>query len=199
MKDTIRFVLTLALVTLVSAFLLSYLYTKVEGNIEKQKKAKLENAIKYVLNTEEFEKVEGEKTSYWKIPGNDDKFAVRCSSQGFDGLIDSVVGINREGEILKIKVIQQQETPGLGAKMDAVKSNKYIWDFITGKKREKLDPTPYFQKQFFGEKYEDLEVVKQPSDDPGSIEALTGATISSKAVVQGIKDGAKKLMEEVNK
>lgn len=193
MKDTIRFVITLVIVTLLSSFILSLLYTKVRAKIELQQKAVQNDAVNFVLdNPHKLEEVQSADHKYWKgldSEGNLKGYVVLCEGKGFSSTIKIIAGVNVNGKINKIRVIAQQETPGLGAAMNAVKSNKYIWDLITGKKREKVDPNPYFQKQFFGTNYNKLEIVKRNPEKKGEIEALTGATISSKAVVKAIKDG----------
>ena len=193
MKETIKFILTLAIVTFISASLLSYVYIKVKGKIELQKKAKVENAIKFVFNdVAKKEEVNKNNVHYWKCFDKNNNllgYAVLCKKNGFSSTIQIIAGVKKDGTITKIQVISQQETPGLGAQMGAIRSNKYIWDFITGKKRSKLAPIPYFQQQFFGKNYENLVVVKHKPDKDNEIQALTGATISSRAVTNGIKEG----------
>ncbi len=193
MKDTIKFVVTLVIVTVLSAGILSYVYIRVKGKIEIQKKASVENAIKFVFNDmAKKEEVKNNNSHYWKCFDKDNKllgYAVLCKKGGFSSIIQIIAGVKPDGAITRIKIISQQETPGLGAKMNQIRSNKYIWDFITGKKRVKISPIPYFQKQFFGKNYEDLIVVKHKPNKNNEIQALTGATISSKAVTNGIKKG----------
>ena len=200
MKDTMKFVITLFLVTLISAFVLSFLYSKVQDKIEAQKKAAENDAINFVLDDPaEIEKFEEDGLKYWK--GTDDKgvfsgYAVLCEAPGFSSTIKIIAGCTEDGRIIKIKIIDQAETPGLGANMEVVQTNKYIWDFITGKKREAVSPIPFFQEQFFGKSYGELRVVKEPpKEGSGEIETLTGATISSQAAVDAIKAGIGKLLE----
>ena len=67
------------------------------------------------------------------------------------------------------KILQANETPGLG---DKAKDDK-------------------FRKQFEGKPAQQLEVVKVPTDK--NIQALTGATITSKAVTKGIKEAVEEV------
>lgn len=84
--------------------------------------------------------------------------AVIASSQkGFSGLVKIMVGFHPDGSINNIAVLEQKETPGLGTKM---KDEKFIRQF-----REK-DPSTF-----------NLKVKK----DQGDVDALTGATITTRA------------------
>jgi electron transport complex protein RnfG len=96
--------------------------------------------------------------------------------QGYSSTIRTVVGVDREMSITGIKVAFQQETPGLGTRVEEVKRGQ---------------KTSWFQDQFKGKKIEQLEVVR--AKDPARIEAITGATISSKAVTNSVREALTKL------
>jgi len=174
-KELIGGILILTIITALSGYLLAQVYKTTKPAIEKQKKIeegkinreifpdgaefveKEENGIKYfsVLNSE------GEEIG--KIFTN--------SSLGYSGYIKIKVGINKNGEIKGIKILQHNETPGLGAK---TKEDKFL-------------------SQFKGKTAEELYLKKDKSE--GKIDAITGATISSRAVA----DGVRKLLEKTNK
>ncbi|MCW5518461.1 RnfABCDGE type electron transport complex subunit G [Aureitalea sp. L0-47] len=82
---------------------------------------------------------------------------VGSSEKGYSGLIKIMVGFNPDGSINNIEVLEQKETPGLGTKM---KEDKFIRQF-RGK-----HPSTF-----------SLEVKK----DKGDVDALTGATITTRA------------------
>ena len=82
---------------------------------------------------------------------------VGSSEKGFSGLVKIMVGFNPDGSIKNIAVLEQKETPGLGTKM---KDEKFINQF-RGK-----HPSRY-----------NLKVKK----DQGDVDALTGATITTRA------------------
>ena len=74
-------------------------------------------------------------------------------------------------KILKIKFLQQAETPGLGTKIENDPTNK--------------TDAFWFHKQFENLPLTDAITVvkgKAPDKDKSQIQAITGATISSKAV-----------------
>jgi electron transport complex protein RnfG len=92
-------------------------------------------------------------------------YAVRVNAKGFHGDIDMVLGISLDDKIQGIKIIAQTETAGLGANI--VK--------------------PDFTSQFKGKPIENpIEVVKSGASADNQVDAVTGATLSSKGVVSGI-------------
>ncbi len=91
------------------------------------------------------------------------------SKNGFGGAISLMVGFSASGEVLNVNVLKQTETPGLGTKM-ADEGNPLLAS-IQGQKLE--------DKQLVDGK---LAVKK----DGGDVDALTAATISSRAYVDAI-------------
>jgi Na+-translocating ferredoxin:NAD+ oxidoreductase subunit G len=83
---------------------------------------------------------------------------------GYSGDIELLVGVNREGTIAGVRAIRQQETPGLGDKVD-IKKSDWILSFNG---RSLANPTL------------DGWAVKQ---DKGVFDQFTGATITPRAVV----------------
>ena len=94
--------------------------------------------------------------------GNDVGYAVMVSSYGYGGEISLAVGIDNELKVTGVDVISHSETPGLGAKC-------------------KNDS---FKNQFVG-KTNGIEVSKSRAKD-NEIDAITSATITSKAVTNGV-------------
>lgn len=88
--------------------------------------------------------------------------AFMAQGRGYGGAIDILVGLKPDNKSLQgIKIITQQETPGLGAKI----VNASFLDQFKGVPVDKVDLTR----------------------NGGKIDAITGATISSSAVVNGVK------------
>jgi len=88
---------------------------------------------------------------------------VGSSKKGFSGLIKLMIGFKQNGNINNIVVLEQKETPGLGTKM---KEEKFVKQY-----RDK-DPSKF-----------NLKVKK----DGGEIDALTGATITSRAYSEAVQ------------
>lgn len=92
-------------------------------------------------------------------------FAVKCASpNGFSGNIELMVGFREDGIIHNIEVLQQAETPGLGANM--VSEGNALTASFVGKSAAELN----------------MAVKK----DGGDIDALTAATISSRAYSEAV-------------
>ena len=89
----------------------------------------------------------------------DQGYVVEVTPSGFGGSIDMVVGVDNEGLVTGVSIINMSETSGLGA--NAAKEA--------------------FRSQYIGKNGE-LAVSK----DGGEIDALTGATITSRAVTGGV-------------
>lgn len=85
------------------------------------------------------------------------------SEKGFSGTVKTMIGFKPDGSIHNIVVLEQKETPGLGTKM---KEAKFIKQFL-GK-----NPTTF-----------NLKVKK----DGGQVDALTGATISTRAFSETVQ------------
>lgn len=100
--------------------------------------------------------------------------------KGYSSRIRTVVGVDRELKITGIKIAFQQETPGLGTRIEEVR---------------KGDDSPWFQEQFRGKALEYLEVVR--TEDPERIEAITGATISSQAVTNSVREAVEELQKVI--
>ena len=92
-------------------------------------------------------------------------YAVQVAPGGFDGPITMMVGVDFDGNILGISVIKHTETAGLGAVAAA-----------------KTSAGESFRGQFVGQSGS-VSVTK----DGGQIEAITGATITSRAVCVGVQ------------
>ena len=92
-------------------------------------------------------------------------YAVKVAPKGYGGAIDLVVGVTTDGSIQGIKVGNNNETPGLG----------------------KNSATPKFQDQFSGKTWGNpINVIKSGTPKDNEIAALAGATITSRAVADGV-------------
>lgn len=104
------------------------------------------------------------RNDYYEIYGTEGTigYAFITKGKGYGGEISILVGINTEYVIKRITIISDTETPGLGTK---IKEN-------------------FFTDQFAGLSASDISLSK----DGGKIDAITGATISSSAVVDAVRD-----------
>ena len=98
------------------------------------------------------------------VYASDKGYAVEVTPMGFDNTITMMVGIDTEGKVLGISIISHTETAGLGAVAAA-----------------KNTAGEAFRGQFAG-----LSDTLSVTKDGGQVDAITGATITSRAICQGI-------------
>ena len=91
-------------------------------------------------------------------------WCVNVSSKGYGGMVGFVVGITKDGAVKAINILSHSETPGLGAK----------------------STEPEFYTQFNDKDKLPLKVVKGSASNPDEIAAISGATITSNAVTDGV-------------
>uniref|UniRef100_A0A7C4Y5Q7 Ion-translocating oxidoreductase complex subunit G n=1 Tax=candidate division WOR-3 bacterium TaxID=2052148 RepID=A0A7C4Y5Q7_UNCW3 len=175
MKDFIKPTFVLVIVGIVSAGLLSFVYNKTLPEIEKRAKESLNESLSLVFPVEgvEFENVIPDTLWVAKKDGNVLGIVFVNISKGYSGIIKVVVGLDREGKILKVFVPKDvlTETPGLGMKV-AEES---------------------FLKQFSGLKKEEVYLKK----DGGKIDGITAATISSRATTNAVRNGIEKYFSKI--
>ena len=161
-------VLSLVIISMVAAGALAGVYTLTEATIAKQEAQKQQAAILAVLpegcSIAEPEQAEG--TTIYKAYINNEwvATAVETSEVGFDGPQVIMVGLDAEGQVLDYVVLKQTETPGLGAHID-----HWFKDAVGN-------------RSIIGKKAGALTVNK----DGGDVDAITAATISSRAFLKAI-------------
>ena len=171
-SNFLNMALSLTVIALVAAGALAWVYTITKEPISLAKDQKKEQAIKDVLP--EYTRTDAPET----VNGltvvrayNDNTFvgaAVETAGNGFGGTIRLMVGFDADGNICNYSVLEQAETPGLGTKMvDWFKTAKNKQD-IRG-----LNPA---------------KVKFAVSKDGGDIDAITAATISSRAFLQAVNN-----------
>ena len=165
-KYVARLAITLLLITSVVAAALAGINSITAPVIAQLKEAKLQNAINEVLPGGG-EAVDFTDDTGWvsAVYQSESGYAVEVTpTTGFNGAITMMVGIDNDGKVLGISVVSQTETAGLGAVCAATTS-----------------AGEGFRGQFAGMGGE-IKVDK----DGGDVDAITGATITSRAVCDGI-------------
>jgi electron transport complex protein RnfG len=89
---------------------------------------------------------------------------------GYSGAINMIMGIDRNGNILGVRVLSHKETPGLGDKIEVAKSD-WILNFA-GRSLDSLVPAKWAVKK-----------------DGGEFDQFAGATITPRKSVQAIHRG----------
>ena len=163
MNKILRLVITLFLITAVVAAALAGVNTITKDAIAANQEKKTQDALAVVLpDAGNLEKValSGDAGIVSEVYTDGASYAVKVLPGGFDGEITMMVGI-ADGKITGISVISHTETPGLGA--------------VAAAQNAKGEA---FRGQFVGQSGE-LAVGDQ-------IDAMSGATITSNAVVTGV-------------
>ncbi|OFX56557.1 MAG: hypothetical protein A2066_17765 [Bacteroidetes bacterium GWB2_41_8] len=167
--------IALFVITAVAGLALSAVYSVTKEPIAASQKAKINNAIKMVIP--EFESIldtvlmpdEGKDSIriHRLLKGTESSgVAVQTyTDEGFSGRFTLMVGFMPDGAISNIEVLEHKETPGLGTKM----------------------ALPSFKDQFKGVKLSDLPGEKiLVKKDGGQVDAITAATISSRAFCDAV-------------
>jgi Na+-translocating ferredoxin:NAD+ oxidoreductase subunit G len=160
----------LALACLFAGILIAAVYF-VTAPIAAEKRIMLNNqAMKaLVKDADTFEKVNEMEhmESWYRAKKNNEviAFVVPGESKGYGGSIKMLVAITPDGKVIDYTIMAHNETPGLG---------------------DNAQKEP-FRSQFFGKDETKLVVVKDPTNKD-NIQALTGATITSKAVTKAVKE-----------
>lgn len=179
----------LCAITLVVALALGAVNAVTAGPIAEQNAQKIKDSLENVMPGAESEQIDVPEgtivttetknatsvtiLSAYKMTkdGADAGYCVEVGPTGFGGAVDTMVGIDSDGKVTGISVISaSSETPGLGAR----------------------STEPEFQAQFAGQVGTEVAVAK----DGGSIDALTGATITSRAVSEGVVAAAQFAAEQ---
>jgi electron transport complex protein RnfG len=168
MKKLLNMIIALTVIGLISGGVLAYVYQLTLPKIEQKRTEETNAAIYKVLpETKSYEKVANADLTYYKCFDNRKRMigtAILCKGNGYQGAIKMMVGVNADfSRFTGMIVLEQVETPGLGAKISEAK----------------------FQNQFKNlATKQPIEYVKgaEPTKE-NEIQAITGATISSAAVV----------------
>jgi electron transport complex protein RnfG len=193
-------------VGILSSLVLAGTYTLTQPRIEQNKRDELQEAIFVVLpeakdcernQANECQNIGTEEVQVYK--GLNDQqaligYAFVAEGPGFQGTISMIVGIEDDLDtLLGMKVLEQAETPGLGAKIAQETPKKDFYEQFTQLPLAVITPeTSTTDVQNF--------VVCLKTDDPAlqnDVQAITGATISSNAVASIINQHLMKLREIV--
>lgn len=178
-SNLINMVLALLIITLVAGGTLGMVYKVTKEPIAAAKLAKQKTAIESVVpgfdnnptdEAYELTSAEGYVLEVFPCKKGNDLLGVAISSKtmkGFSGEIKLMVGLKPDGSIINYSVLEHKETPGLGSKMQE-------WFNSTEKPAQSvLGKNPGTNN---------LTVSK----DGGEVDAITAATISSRAFLDAI-------------
>ena len=177
-KDMFKLGLNLLIISAVAALLLAFTNNVTADTIAKRNEQANAEARKLVLESaQDFEEVKDVKTDNSKgvevseiyeakdASGNTVGYTLKVLPSGYGGTIELMVGIDSaNGQVSGINVVSNSETAGLGAK----------------------STDPEFSDQYKGKPLEELSVLKNGTPGDTEIKAISGATITSTAVTNGV-------------
>ncbi|MBN2813543.1 MAG: RnfABCDGE type electron transport complex subunit G [Bacteroidales bacterium] len=176
-------ILSLVIISIFMSAALAFVYLKTKEPIENAARQKEAEAIKQVVPAFDSNPATGKiekggivvyQLTNQSIPVG---FAVKSSTEkGFGGHIEIMAGFLPDGSIYNITVLQHKETPGLGTKMNE----------------------PKFSAQFPGNNPANFSL--KVKKDGGQVDAITAATISSRAycdAVQRAYDALKQVTDSI--
>ncbi len=192
-NNFVRYAATLAIICLAASGLLSVVYNVTQPKVAAQAKMEEELALKDVYpGAARFEPVEDKGNIFYyralNASGDLLGYAFKAEKRGYSSTIVTMVGMDTKGIIQRIKILSQNETPGLGSRIEEVRQKETFWDVVLRRVKIAQRPRPWFQTQFESKSYKGLE---------HNVETITGATISSLAVIVSVKEKAEKIMESV--
>jgi electron transport complex protein RnfG len=186
MREIVKLGLILLIITAVAAAILGFTYDITKAPIEQQILQSNIEARKTVLpKAENFEELSIEQfkayhtvLEVYKGTKDDETigFTIKVNSNGYGGPIEVMVGIDRNGVVNGVSIGNHSETPGLGAKA----SNEAFKGQYSGKKADK-----------------ELIVIKSGVPKDNEIQAISGATITSKAVTSGVNTAIELFNEQL--
>ncbi|MDF2513697.1 MAG: RnfABCDGE type electron transport complex subunit [Herbinix sp.] len=166
-NSTLKIALNLAMACLISGCIIALTYfITADAAVAASIKLRDDTMKTMVEGSTGIKEIEGKEEWYEVYQGEELMgYIVPAATKGYGGTIELLVAVDPEGKIITYKILSSKETPGLGD--NASKEG--------------------FTSQFTGKITEHLIVTKDPSDTE-DIQAMSGATITSKAVTLGVKD-----------
>lgn len=127
--------------------------------------------------------------------------AETVSGKGYAGKIKVMTGFFPDGKVRSVLVTEQNETPGLGTVVCQRKNVVKLGDLVNGKKAEAGLPKNPILDQFSGHSAAPDDTWKRPwavKKDGGTVDYMTGATITSRAVTEAVDRAAATLLAQRN-
>jgi len=183
-KDIIKITLNLVVVYVVGGLILALVYAKTSPVMYQNAIVEKERALKKLMpEADRIDKlgdwtIHDKHAEYYEAKKGNTVigYLIQSYGKGYSSYINTLIAVDKDFKVLRISILGHAETPGLG---DEIESNSFI-------------------DQFAGKDSEHLRVLK--SEAGGNIQAISGATISSRAVAEdAVRNGVdflKKALQE---
>ncbi|HMK50355.1 MAG TPA: RnfABCDGE type electron transport complex subunit G [Thermodesulfovibrionales bacterium] len=183
-KDIIKITVNLIVVYLVGGLILALVYAKTSPVMYQNAIVEKERALKKLMpEADRIDKlgdwtIHDKHAEYYEAKKGNTVigYLIQSYGKGYSSYINTLIAVDKDFKVLRISILGHAETPGLG---DEIESDS-------------------FMDQFAGKDSEHLRVLK--SEAGGNIQAISGATISSRAVAEdAVRNGVdflKKALQE---
>jgi electron transport complex protein RnfG len=164
-----KMIISLVVICAAAAALLSMVYECTSKKIEQEKRAKILIQLQEAYPGQQLSFRPIIQDTLWTVYKGEEKVGVvfKTFKAGYGGTVETMVGLNLDTTVAAVRPATPaeglKETPGLGTKIEEA----------------------WFKDQFKCKKPNEILLEK----DGGTLDALTGATISSRAVADGVREG----------
>lgn len=216
MTDIIKLTISLTLIACAAALLIAVTNSKTKDRIADQQLQTQNEALKRIMpvgatiSESTFSDAKtGDSLPYWLgYSAKDTTYAFKFTTRGYASTLTCLVATNKTGIIVGLTIIDQSETPGLGSRVQEKLSKKYFWNGLLAPKE---DTAPWFTEQFKnislvkpmtidkskGEWHQLSNAAKISLQEKNAVTAITGSTISTRAVTSGLTIKAQAYLKEV--
>ncbi|MCE5194906.1 MAG: RnfABCDGE type electron transport complex subunit G [Nitrospiraceae bacterium] len=180
MREMLKITFSLVIIFVIAGFIMASVFA-ITAPVIKEKKEQEETLARKAMMPDADAIVEagewkpfGKKGKYFEGKKNGETigYLITTYGKGYSSYINVLVSVDKEMKVKGISILGHGETPGLGDEIEQ----------------------EYFKKRFESKMIDQLEVVKVEGTD--KIQAISGATISSRAVTNSVKDAVKLLKEK---
>jgi electron transport complex protein RnfG len=181
-KDIFKITLNLVVIYLIGGLILAIVYAKTSPVMYRNAVLEKERALKKLMpDAENIEKMGDwtihEKHAEYFAAKKGNKvigYIIQSYGKGYSSYINTLVAVNADFKVQRISILGHAETPGLGDEIE----------------------TEGFRKQFIDKGPDRLKVLKTETTE--YIQAISGATISSRAVTEdAVKSGVDFLIRTI--
>ena len=180
-KDIFKITLNLVIVYLIGGFILAFVYANASPKVFRNNEKAEQDALKLLIPGADFNKlgdwtIHDKHAKYFeaKKGGETVGYVIQSFGKGYSSYINTFVAVDRDFKVQKINILGHGETPGLGDEIEA----------------------DSFKDQFRDKDLDHLKVLKTETKE--YIQAISGATISSRAVTEdAVKNGVAFLVKTV--
>src|SRR3990172_6992526 len=181
-KDIVKITLNLAVIYVIGGLILAGVYARTSPIMYKKALIEKDQALKKLMpEADKVEKlgdwtIHEKNAEYFVAKKGDDVigYIVQSFGKGYSSYINTLIAVDKDFKVQKVDILSHAETPGLGDEIE----------------------TDWFKNQFKGKDLGHIKLVKQETTE--YIQAITGVTISSRAVTEdAVKKGVDFLIKTI--